>query len=140
MVVERAHRSRYNWIIVAGILVLPVLVSWSCQFWLPAWFVWSPSNVTFDAKVWTAHVAGEKDGPRSRMLSDLLTNRLRKGMSREQVRALLGKPDSQSQWDREHDNDGYDLGHVGPFGVDPSVLTIQYDKGGRVLTFEAGET
>jgi outer membrane protein assembly factor BamE (lipoprotein component of BamABCDE complex) len=73
-----------------------------------------------------------RDTRRSHMVGDLIQNHLRRGMPRQQVRQLLGKPDSTSQYDRENHRDVYGLGHIGHFGIDPSILVLQYDASGRL--------
>jgi len=75
------------------------------------------------------------------MVDDLMNNHLRArhGMTRAQVRALLGPPDAQSQVDKQNHIDRYDLGPVGAFGMDPSTLQLKYDNAGKLKQMEAGE-
>jgi hypothetical protein len=95
----------------------------------------------FNSQVWiTQPDLGGKDTRRSKMVSDLMRNHLRLGTSRQQVRQLLGKPDSMSQDDAENNRDVYGLGHIGPFGIDPSILILQYDASGRLKGMEVIET
>lgn len=53
---------------------------------------------------------------------------------------MLGKPDSTSRYDRENNRDVYGLGHIGSFGIDPSILVLQYDTSGRLKEMNVTET
>ncbi len=95
----------------------------------------------FDRAVWISRPELEgSDTPRSRMVSDVMHRYLKPGMSRQQVRELLGKPDSTSQFDTENHREGYGLGHIGAFGIDPSILVLQYDVSGKLKEAHVIET
>jgi hypothetical protein len=102
---------------------------------------WTPP-VRFDEQVWRAGASvpfGERS-PRWAMIGDLRRNHLRPGTPRERVRALLGPSECDSQADREQRTDCWELGHVGAFGIDPTVLEVTYDKDGRLLRVEVYES
>ena len=97
--------------------------------------------MAFDRTVWLANPQPNlQDNPRSRMTGDLTRNRLRIGMARPQARALLGQPDAQSLYDKQHNIDVYDLGNIGPMGIDPSILRLYYDAAGKLTKVEETET
>lgn len=99
------------------------------------------TSLAFNSATWIANpMREERDNVRSRMLIDLLRNHLHAGMTQQQVRKLLGPPDSQSEDDRENNRDVYDLGYIGPMGIDPSFLEIEYDRNGRIISIQSGET
>ena len=97
-------------------------------------------DARFDPIRWRSNRSGEQDGPRARMVGDLIVNHLKRGMHRKDVRVLLGGPDAQSLADEANNTDTYDLGHIGFFGIDPSLLWIKYDKADRLMSTEMGET
>ncbi len=117
-----------------GLLFLTVvlLLVWRCL----------DTRLPFDAKVWRSNPGGleGKDTMRSRMIKDLATRRLHIGMTRREIRALLGPPDYGSEWDRQNNRDVYGYGYEGYMGIDPSVLRLQYDAAGRLTEISFGET
>ncbi len=81
----------------------------------------------FDAELWQAQRGkDERHNPRGGMVVDLLQTHLRVGMSRTEVRRLLGEPDQ-----RHGSSDVYELG-VSPYGIDFEYLLIDYDSAGQV--------
>jgi hypothetical protein len=92
----------------------------------------STSNASeFSVQRWQAergHV-DERTSPRAAMLEALEREHLRRGMPREEVRQLLGEPDSATAA-----ADEYDLGGS-PVGVTLESYVIAYDAQGRVTTF-----
>lgn len=89
----------------------------------------SPFNdARFEEQQWVSAVTAE-DGqnPRGLMAEDLRKRFLHRGMSRREVRALLGDPDN-SAWDERTGVDRYFLGHWGPMSIDGDYLIIHYDK------------
>lgn len=74
------------------------------------------------------------------MVNDLMDNYLKPGMTRTQVHQLLGEPDSTSEFDAENHREGFGLGHIGPFGIDPSVLYLQYDSSEKLKSWSVVET
>ena len=95
----------------------------------------------FDRTVWISRPDLEgSDTPRSRMVGDVMRRHLKPGMTCPQVHQLLGKPDSTSQFDTENHREGYGLGHIGAFGIDPSILVLQYDASGKLKEAHVIET
>src|SRR5687767_1815960 len=129
----QSERHRTRWALVsAGTLAL--LLACAAQ----QWYQWIHR---FDPVVWRENPNPFGiDNRRSRMLGDLMRNHLRVGMRREQVRTLLGPPDAQSEVDRENNIDSYNLGHIGPMGIDPSILQLKYDPAGVLVGMRAFET
>lgn len=95
-------------------------------------------NIKFSGTVWRS-LAGkwDKDSPRQRMVKDLRQRYLKPGMTRQQVRQLLGKPDYDSH---DKDVDSYFLGVWGFMSVDATVLEVEYDKAGRMVRTKVVET
>ena len=85
-------------------------------------------NVKFDRQQWIA--LANKGGPRQRMVKDLRQRYLNVGMTRDEVRRLLGKPDSDSL---SEDEDSYFLGSDSGEGT---FLHVQYGQRGRVVGTE----
>lgn len=80
----------------------------------------------FDAAHWQAQRGSEaRDNPRAGMVGDL-ERLLRPGMTRAEVEALLGMPESQHEgrWI-------YDLG-ASPYGIDYEYYVIEFDDAGRL--------
>jgi hypothetical protein len=80
----------------------------------------------FDASRWQAQRGSDAiDNPRGGMVSDLM-QRLRPGMTRADVRVLLGAPDGESdaRWT-------YELG-ASRYGVDYEYFVIEFDAEGRL--------
>ncbi|MBD1867984.1 hypothetical protein H6F95_11865 [Cyanobacteria bacterium FACHB-471] len=84
----------------------------------------------FDADLWKAQFRENKrDNPRIRMVPALEREVLRKGMSRETVREILGLPEQV-----QGNVDLYDLG-VSPYGIDYEQYAITYDQENEVVEF-----
>lgn len=81
----------------------------------------------------------DKHNPRQRMVGDLLTRRLRKGMHRTEVIELLGPPDYPQSpvSDGAHEALGYTLGS--PW-FDEKILVISLDQAGRVVGVAVTQT
>lgn len=85
----------------------------------------------FDAKLWQAqHNSTAFDNPRAGQIESLQRDHMRAGMSRADVRALLGEPEASTPG-----MDRYALG-VAPLGIDPQTYVIRYDDSGRVAGFK----
>lgn len=94
-------------------------------------------NIKFSGTVWRSLAGkGRMDNPRQRMVKDLRARYLKPGMTRQQVRQLLGKPDYGSH---EREVDSYFLGVWGFMSVDATVLEVRYDKAGRVVSTDVAE-
>lgn len=83
----------------------------------------------FDPTVWRTQAGVRIDNLRSGMISDLQAGKLRVGMTREEVHALLGPPELP-----EPGQDGWGLG-LAPFGADFEYYVIRYGPDGRVVGF-----
>lgn len=87
-------------------------------------------NIRFNGTVWRRLAnQGGMGNPRQRMVKDLRQRYLRNGMTRQEIRQLLGKPDYGSF---SKDVDSYFIGVLGFMSVDASTLDIRYDSAGRV--------
>jgi len=90
----------------------------------------APEQRGFDAALWRAqHGSDARDNPRSGLVPALEREVLRKGMSREEVREILGPPEGETP-----QRDVYELG-ASPVGVDYEQYVIEYDEEGKVLSF-----
>lgn len=88
-------------------------------------------DIKFNGTVWRSLAnKGGTDNPRQRMYKDLLQRHLDPGMTRQEVRRLLGKPDYDSL---EKDVDSYFIGVMGAMSVDATVLEVHYDQKGRLV-------
>jgi hypothetical protein len=94
-------------------------------------------NIKFNRQQWIASADRGADNPRLRMYKDLQQRYLRKGMTRQEVRHLLGKPDYDSS---SKDVDSYFLGVLGLMSVDATILEVHYDKADRVVSTAVTET
>jgi hypothetical protein len=79
---------------LGGLLICAFLISLFCWtllpiFYPPAYFY----TAWFDQPTWLSSTASEFDNPRGRMCGDLRCRYLRRGMRREELTRLLGKPD-----------------------------------------------
>ena len=85
----------------------------------------------FDAGRWQAArgLDDSQPNPRGGMLDTLEQGPLRKGMSRDAVRRLLGESDGATPT-----TDEYDLGRS-PVGVTIEIYIVEYDAQGRVVSF-----
>ena len=92
---------------------------------------------TFDRSVWIEAASGpEVRNPRGPMAEDLRARFLHRGMSKRDVRALLGES-SNSQYEEEMGvEDHYFLGHWGEMSIDGDYLIIHYDKRRRLVSTE----
>lgn len=80
----------------------------------------------FDSAAWKAqHGSSARDNPRSSMVGDAM-ERLRPGMTRAEVVALLGPADIV-----EGRIETYSLG-VGAYGVDYEYLVLEFDAADRL--------
>lgn len=88
------------------------------------------STGNFDSALWRAqYKKHQRDNPRIGMVPALEREVLHKGMSREVVREVLGRPEQVRE-----NADLYDLG-VSPFGVDYEQYVIEYDQENKVVQF-----
>ena len=69
---------------------------------------------------------------RGRMLHDLRTMYLKRGMSTKELISLLG-PFTRSIADRENNCYSYSVGYCGGLGFDLNVITFCFDAYGRLL-------
>jgi hypothetical protein len=80
----------------------------------------------FDELVWKAQhdsPALEDENPRAAMAPELLGERLTEGMTRDEVRRLLGPPEHEDEL-----TDVYELGRS-TYGVSYEQIAVEYDGG-----------
>lgn len=88
-------------------------------------------NTYFNRQHWIGLAnKGGVDNPRQRMVKDLRRRYLKPGMTRQQVRHLLGKPDYGRL---SSDADSY---FIGADGIDGISLDVRYDRVGRLVRSE----
>jgi hypothetical protein len=114
---------RKNLLTVAAVMVGCTLVG----------LTWRSEKASqFDRQIWIPNPNRDvKDNPRSRMVGDLMRHHLKLGVHRRQVKGLLGEPDQEVP-ERGEVVDQYDLGYMGWFGIDASVLQLEYDQSGKL--------
>lgn len=84
----------------------------------------------FNSEQWKAQSgAGATENTRQGMISKL-EEILRPGMSKDEIVALLGKPDIQ-----ENNRFEYELGLLG-FGVDYAWYVLEFDEDGRLASYK----
>lgn len=69
---------------------------------------------------------------RGQMAADLISNHLRRGMTRAEVQDLLGSPDADKKGNSEWE---YAVGNYSGFRMDGDYLTINFDPQGRVTDY-----
>src|SRR5258706_15988864 len=100
--------------IVLSIVLLSVLSSVFFAF-LKRRHDLNPFNDTqFNATVWRSEEARTERSKRATMAGDLIHNHLKRGMTDEAVKALLGEPNKlwQPEQAEHRDTYEYDMGHV----------------------------
>ena len=90
----------------------------------------------FDPAAWRAGGAVSALGysPRSRMVDDLVRNRLKAGMSRSAVYSLLGEPDYRSEMDRRSGIARYYVGRGSGTDMDPDSLVLGFSTGEALVS------
>jgi hypothetical protein len=93
----------------------------------------APTGRRFDPAAWRASAVSSLGySPRSRMVDDLVRNRLKAGMSRDAVYSLLGEPDYRSEIDRRSGTARYYVGRGSGTDMDPDSLVLGF-SGGEAL-------
>jgi hypothetical protein len=90
------------------------------------------SNAKFDRAIWLKAKSDDFHNPRGPMTMDLRRNHLHHGMTRQQVRSLLGPPDCHVSHDPSMDS--YWLGAWGGFQMDSQSLDIYYNPSGNMCS------
>jgi outer membrane protein assembly factor BamE (lipoprotein component of BamABCDE complex) len=93
------------------------------------------SSKPFDSERWKSANLRTRD--RVEMMDSLLVKHPLKGLPREEVVDLLGKPTPTDKW-KEWDMI-YVLGPTDPMPIDHEWLVIKLDNRGRVLSFKMTE-
>lgn len=84
------------------------------------------NDAGFDSDAWKAQRGvGARENTRATLVP-ALSRSLRKGMTREEVRQLLGEPDARTE-----KADIYRMG-IAPFGIDQESYQILYDAQGSL--------
>lgn len=106
---------------LCAVLLLPAFLSASC----------GPEALPFDRQAWISVRGDIESDLRERMVDDLLTNHLKAGASRAEIRSLLGKPDAE-----QGHQILYFVGPGGDFPIDPTTLVLYLGEGGRLVRWE----
>lgn len=130
-------------VLLVGILIaLLVAVFIVVRLWPPTRGVSANPFATepFDQSKWIRAKSGpEVKNPRGPMAEDLRRHYLQRGMSKKQVRQLLGPPSNSEYEEAKGNVDSYFLGHWGDWSIDGDYLIIRYHKSGRVASTEIYE-
>jgi hypothetical protein len=81
-----------------------------------------PKNIKFDAIAWQTSSTDEQDSPRCLMQADLEQNHLNLGMSKAEVKTLLGEGETTEN------GLSYYLGFCNPFGIDGMGLGLEFEN------------
>jgi len=104
-------------LVFGGIGVVSTVVLWACL------------RSSFDSALWRSQRGQEEGNRRWTQVHALERDFLRQGMSRSQVREVLGSPDQS-----ERDTDAYYLG-ASEFSIDGATYVIEYEPAGHVISF-----
>ena len=128
-VAGHAKPQRLKKIIAAIVLFAIVALGFACWSWLNSF-----RDIPFDREAWLSYEVYSEDTTRMRMCSDLCKHYLKPGMTRNGVRKLLGKPDSDDVTEWHYD--------VGPewLRIDRTILCIQFDNFGKVMGFRVTQS
>jgi hypothetical protein len=99
------------------------------------------ANPFDDLAFTTAAWAAADDNTRAAMADDLVRNHLAGGLSRSQVRALIGSPDRTLQSNASTrvlgaETDTYRIGSWSMQGMDDAFVYVHYDANGNVIEAE----
>ena len=87
----------------------------------------------FSETTWAAyHQSTDYDSPRGQMYADLKRHHLRRGMSRDEVLALLGEPDLRES----ATHFSYSLGAWSGFRMDYDTLEVEFSKAGHLTSVD----
>lgn len=124
MVTPLPGRARRNARWLAASSAAASLVTLAAAFLLT-----DPDIPVFDPAVWRAQAGVVSGNRRFGMIADLEASKLRPGMTREEVYALLGPPESSGPG-----RDTWELG-VRYFGMDHESYDVRYGPDERVTGF-----
>ena len=114
---------RYTRWLAASLAAVPLLAL------AAAFLTADPGDPAFDSVVWRAQAGVVSGNRRFGMIADLEASKLRPGMTREEVYALLGPPESSRPG-----RDTWELG-IRFFGMDHESYDVRYGPDGRVTGF-----
>ena len=116
---------------IRTLLLLTAIVAFSIVSinWIRIWL--DPfAGRKFNRYLWHQYSSDDNpDNPRASMVSDLRWQYLDKGMTRTEVKELLGTPD----FERRDDLYSYNLGMWSGFRIDYDSLDIHFDSNGRLI-------
>ena len=113
-----------------------------CYGAIAAWRIYSYhfDDLGFDRTAWLKNTGNhDSKNPRGQMAQDLRDRVLRKGMTKEEVSRLLGKPDWWGGTPPPKDVLEYNLGNWAWCPICPDVLDVHLDKTGRLTRVEITE-
>lgn len=120
--------------LAVGSTLVVLIAAWS--------FAAEPEPSTaFDRTIWMQAGAEESTAARAPMLDDVTSNLLREGMTRDEVLAVLGRPDASSERPRRQRNGKlalvkdweYYAGPVGLLGMDHEWLRLGFSSEGKLI-------
>lgn len=117
---DRARRY-VRWLAASAAVPLVALAA--------AFLAADPGTPAFDPVVWRAQAGVVSGNRRFGMIADLEAGKLRPGMTREEVYALLGPPEASGPG-----RDTWELG-IRTFGMDHESYDVRYGPDGRVTGF-----
>ncbi len=111
-------------------------ISQAVQMYLARWDPGTQSPTPggqreFEREAWLAGVE-----QRYAMTDDLCQRFLHEGMSKTEVRALLGDPENSEYQEQQGNVDAYQLGTVEQFVMDAYFLEVHYDESQRLVSTE----
>jgi hypothetical protein len=128
------RRSRVRTLTVVCGSAAAVAVLWYAILawpWISAMLRNPFDDAAFNQQTWLT--VPEERGP---MAQDVCGRIVKIGMSKEEVRFMLGPPDNSQQDDEQGNLDRYFLGQWGPMSIDGDQLLVHYDGARRVVSSE----
>ncbi len=123
---------KYSLVVVGSIAGVLVAIVVGLYFLFQAAWGNPFDDRKFDRDLWQSCYGSDgRDNPRGQMFDDLRKNYLRKNMSKDEVIALIGKPDCEDRAEFS----SYKLGFWSGFRIDLDTLDLEFSKEGRLKKF-----
>lgn len=97
--------------------------------------------IPFESESWIAEreISSRYRYYRNKMRSDLVGNHLYEGMTKSEVKSLLGEPAKKYRWEVDDPRFKYEIGHISMFGLDQYALFVEFDDSDQITEFYIAE-